>query len=396
MLWRTFSAAPHRLFFAAGIALLLFAATWWFVVLVLRQAGVALLQSPVPAVFVHGGFMLLLVFAPFMFGFLLTVFPRWQPAPAVPRNVHVAIFVFMNVAHVLFIAGMYSNRFMLAAALGVLMLAWMLLIGALVSCLAAARQRVPHALTVLVGLLCGFLGVAAFFGQVASGNFSTWPLVRGLGLWGFLVPVYFSVCHRMVPFFTSRVVPDYVVYRPDALLYAVVALAVARALLEPVPEWRWLVTVPLAGIATWFWWKWRPRKAGVAAMLAVLHIAYAWFAVALLMYAAQDIALSLGYSLLGNAPMHALGIGYFGGMLLAMVTRVTLGHSGRELFMNRWTWYLFLLLQLTALSRIAAEFSWFNDWGVTIAAAMWLFAFAEWARRHAGIYFRPRCDGVPG
>jgi len=82
-----------------------------------------------------------------------------------------------------------------------------------------------------------------------------------------------------------------------------------------------------------------------------------------------------------------------------MVTRVTLGHSGRAIQMgDETTWSLFGLFQAVPLLRLAGEFlmlpgllnlSW-------LAAIGWLVVFALWVRRHGAMYWQPRPDGQPG
>ena len=54
----------------------------------------------------------------------------------------------------------------------------------------------------------------------------------------------------MVPFFSSRVLPGYVVWRPAWVLWLVVAGAFAHGTLEIAGQWRWLwvVDAPLAGV----------------------------------------------------------------------------------------------------------------------------------------------------
>ena len=64
---------------------------------------------------------------------------------------------------------------------------------------------------------------------------------------------------------------------------------------------------------------------------------------------------STGVFVLGRAPAHALFVGFFGSVLVAMVTRVTQGHSGRPLVMPNVAWFAFVAIQLVALMRIVAE-----------------------------------------
>jgi len=231
--------------------------------------------------------------------------------------------------------------------------------------------------------------------QQATGNL--WPQIRALGVFAFLLPVYFSVSHRMVPFFSSRVVPGYRVYRPDALLYAAIALAVARALLEVAIDWRWLASVPLALILAWLSLQWWPRARHGNALLSVLHLALLWLAGGVALFAVQDLLAAFGTDTLGRAPLHALGVGFFGGMLVSMVTRVSLGHSGRPLLLDRFTWAVYWIVQASVLVRVLGEFAGRGyAHAMALAAVLWLAAFAAWAWRFIGIYLRPRIDGAPG
>ena len=100
--------------------------------------------------------------------------------------------------------------------------------------------------------------------------------------------------------------------------------------------------------------------------------------------------------MLGRGPAHALFVGFFGSVLVAMVTRVTQGHSGRPLHMPPAAWFAFGALQLVAVVRIAAEFSPDPMRWMTVAAVGWLLALAPWVLRIGRIYVTPRVDGKPG
>jgi uncharacterized protein involved in response to NO len=156
----------------------------------------------------------------------------------------------------------------------------------------------------------------------------------------------------------------------------------------------------MAGTALYLTWAWRLRASFAQPILAMLHIGFAWLGVALLWSAVQSLALLDGYAVLGRAPLHALTIGYFGGMVLAMITRVTLGHSGRMLVVEKAVWIMFLLFQMTALLRMAGDFPGvafgLRGWLYLAAALLWLACFAFWCRRYLPIYWRPREDGQPG
>ena len=398
--WQVLTAAPHRMLFATGLAWLVAWSAWWAALLAGRAAGSAALEPVIPALLLHGAAMLFLVLPPFMYGFLLTVFPRWMPAPEPPRSAMLAALVLLNAGHLLALVGaLFHPASALAAGGWLLATLALAVVGAvLLGVLRGARQRVAHAYAVLAGLAAGLAGMLLAAWMLASGAFQTWPLVRGIGLWGFLLVVYFAVCHRMIPFFSSRVVPGYVSWRPDWLLYLFVALALGRGLLELAPGLAWLASAPLAAIALACVVRWHPRRRTGVRLLDVLHIALGWLAAGLLLAAASDLAAVLGApGLFGRAALHALGMGFFGGMLMAMVTRVTLGHSGRPLALDATNWRLFLLVQAATVLRIASEFlPPATGWLGLAAALLWLAAFGAWSARQLPVYFRPRADGAPG
>lgn len=396
--WRAFSAAPHRMFFATGLTWLIAFSAWWGLVVAARAGGLAGFEPVVPGLFVHGAALLFLALSPFISGFLLTVFPRWMPAPAPGRTAQVTAFVLLNLGNALVLAGAQISPGVFTAGWLLSMAGLAVVYVTLASILARARQRVSHAWAVLIGLAAALTGMALFARGLLAGDYSAWPLVRGLGLWGFLLPVYFTVCHRMIPFFTSSVVPGYALWRPGWVLAAFVGLSLARALMELAPAWRWLPEAGLALVTAICAWQWRPRVATGVKLMTALHVAFAWLPLGLTLGAADHLASAAGLpGLLGRAPLHALGMGFFGSMLMAMVTRVTLGHSGRPLVFDELNWRLFLLVQVAAALRVAAELSPnASAWLTTAAAVAWLAGFGGWALRHAAIWFRPRSDGAPG
>ena len=133
---------------------------------------------------------------------------------------------------------------------------------------------------------------------------------------------------------------------------------------------------------------------------AELHptVSLAWLSIAMLLYGVQSMTLFVtGSAPFGLAPLHALTIGFFASMILAMASRVTLGHSGRELVADAVTWALFLGFQLAATARIAPDLlglpaSLFYP----LAAGIWLAAYGLWFAKYGPLYWRPRIDHKPG
>jgi uncharacterized protein involved in response to NO len=86
-------------------------------------------------------------------------------------------------------------------------------------------------------------------------------------------------------------------------------------------------------------------------------------------------------------------------MLIAMVTRVTMGHSGRPLRMDTLTLGCFLVLQAAVVSRVLSEVLAAPaavQFTLLASLTLWLVAVTAWAWHVGGIYLRPRIDGKPG
>ncbi|MDQ2641595.1 MAG: NnrS family protein, partial [Pseudomonadota bacterium] len=296
--------------------------------------------------------------------------------------------------------GLLDLRPLLLAGIGLMLAGWIAGLVALGGVLARNGARDRHALSCFVALVLGACGLAAF-GAFALG--APWQLAYvsiKLGTFGLLLPVYFTVCHRMVPFFSASVVgPGYRVFRPGWSLPALWLLLLVHLGLDLThrQDWLWLADAPLAVLFLVHAIGWQPWKCMKPGLLAALHVAFAWLPLAFALYAAQSLLAFAGQGfLLGRAPVHALTIGFFGSMLVAMVTRVTHGHSGRPLQMGPIPWLTFALLQLVAVVRIGAELVPDGPRWLVVAAFGWLLAFLPWVLRSLWIYASPRLDGRPG
>ncbi|MNI17788.1 NnrS protein [compost metagenome] len=84
-----------------------------------------------------------------------------------------------------------------------------------------------------------------------------------------------------------------------------------------------------------------------------------------------------------------------GGLVLAMIARVSLGHTGRPLEPPRGMTLAFILLNLGCLSRVGLVLL-FPLAALWIAGACWALAFALYTWRYAPMLVRARVDGHPG
>lgn len=393
-------SAPHRVLFLAGSIAVLLSMAWWAVELSWMRFGLGGWPQPsIPPGWGHAMVIQYGLFPLFMFGFLLTVFPRWLHRPALPRSRYVPVAGCVFGGYVLANVGLLDLPWLLGSGFVLMLVGYVVGIGTLAAVMRASKDRDDHARSCLLALCLGSLGLLAFVVYLCGGPATCATLAIKLGTFGLLLPIFFTVTHRMLPFFSGNVVAGYRVVHPRWSLPVVWLLLLAHLLMDwrGMLAWLWLADVPLALVFAWHALAWQPWKATRPGLLAVLHLAFAWLPLAFVLFAVQDLILaSAGRLVLGRAPLHALAIGYFGSMLVAMVTRVTQGHSGRPLQMGAVAWLCFGLLQVVVLLRIRAELGG-DEYAWLVAAAYgWLVAFLPWVLRSAWIWLTPRVDGKPG
>ena len=397
---RRLAQAPHRLFFFMGMINLIVASTWWLATILLRLLHPDLLVVPHglsshlhPVVMIYGFFPF------FIFGFAFTAAPRWLQMPPPALQQYLLPGAGMGLAFLSLFPAMFAGQdavvFALALYAGCAGLLWLRF-----SALIAASRVMDkvHARVVQLSLAIGGITLLVAVFGIATGH--EWrDLARSAGVWGFLVPLICAVCHRMLPFFSASTLGGSHLWRPWWLLIAMVLGAWLHGVLEffGAARWLWIIDGPMALICFIMVWRWGLVQSLTNRLLAMLHLSFVWLAIAYTLSFVQALLALLGIASLGMAPLHAVSIGFLASITMAMVTRVTCGHAGRMLAADKVTWSLFLVFQLAAVSRVAAEAFPAHYLGfIVLAAAIWFTCFGVWAWRNAAIYLAPRQDGMAG
>lgn len=135
--------------------------------------------------------------------------------------------------------------------------------------------------------------------------------------------------------------------------------------------------------------RWHGNATVAEPLLLALHVAYAWLPLGYLLLAAS----AFGFIFTPTVALHALTMGAIGGMILAMQTRVPLGHTGRPLTASRATVAAYLLLSIAVFVRIVGPLL-TEDYLRTVvwSAAAWLAAFSVYVSFYWHILTRPRVD----
>ena len=206
---------------------------------------------------------------------------------------------------------------------------------------------------------------------------------------------------RIIPAFTAnalRGVGQPVGLRTSATadriaIGAMVAIVLVDALAPGHPAAG--VIAGLAALAhAWRLAGWRSLRTLRQPLVWCLHLAYAWLPLGL----AFKAAFILTAAAWSTYWMHALTIGAASSMVLAVMTRAALGHTGRPLVAARPTAAAYLVLSAAAVVRVfAPALPGANyQWTVTLAGTLWVVAFGLYLIVYTPILMRPRIDGRAG
>ena len=109
-------------------------------------------------------------------------------------------------------------------------------------------------------------------------------------------------------------------------------------------------------------------------LVLILHIGYGWLAFGIGLLGLANLVPALG----DLAALHALTTGAFGTMMLAVMTRASLGHSGRPLTANRATVTIYGMVTVGAIGRVVSPLFQGQEW-LAAAGLFWAGAFLLFA-----------------
>lgn len=137
--------------------------------------------------------------------------------------------------------------------------------------------------------------------------------------------------------------------------------------------------------------RWQVQRTLAEPLVTILHVGYAWAAVALLLLGLSGMFPPVIPRVAG---VHAVGAGAIGVMTLAVMTRASLGHTGHVLKAGAGTVLIYALVNLGALARVSAPFL---DYSVQmhanhVAGSLWAGAFAVFAIVYGPRLLAPRPD----
>ena len=230
------------------------------------------------------------------------------------------------------------------------------------------------------------LRVLAVLGVLVAGNV-VWhvELLRsGAGHYGVrlaiaaVVGLIMLVGGRIVPSFTrnwlvrinpGRLPQPFSRFDAAALAFGMAALAIWVAS-EPNPV-AGLALMTAGALHLVRLARWAGDRTTADRLVLVLHVAYAFIPAGFLLLGASMLWPQL---IAASAGIHAWTVGAVGLMTLAVMTRASLGHTGRPLSASPATQVIYLCALVAALARIAATLTGWTDF-MHVAAIAWIAAF---------------------
>lgn len=344
------------------------------------------LETPLPGMWWHGHEMIFGFAAAVVVGFLLTAARAWTGIDT-PSGAALAALV------ALWLAGRLGMAFGSGLWVAVIDIAFLPVSAVLLlRVLVRANSRRNY----MVGVLPGLLALSNLcFHLAVNGVVAFDPLAAlhfGLGI---LVVLESVIGGRVIPMFTFNAVRGVRQWRNARLDWAAVlataaALALWAAGVGGAAGLVSLLAAVLQLIRVGGWNPWATRR---VPLLWILHLSYLWIALGLALLACSQFGM-----LPRSAGVHALAIGATGGLIIGMITRTALGHTGRMLVAGPMETAAYALVQLAAVVRVltiavvpAAAIG-----GVHAAATLWTVGFVLYLWRYTPFLLRSRVDGKAG
>lgn len=201
---------------------------------------------------------------------------------------------------------------------------------------------------------------------------------------------------RIVPAFTHNhlhlaAIPGPMPYRSLRLDIAAIVSMVVFAVLTLLPVDARIVGIAAAAAAAFNAWRlygWRGTATTGAPIVLVLHVGYLWIVIGLALWALAASTGTVGEV----AALHAFGSGAAGTMILAVMTRAALGHTGRRIVAAPLTVASYVLVTVAALLRSIGPALMPGHYSAVMlgAGVAWMAAFALFAVVYLPILTTPR------
>ena len=377
-----FFRGGFRPFFFGGAAWALIALTLW----ICSLTGRLTLPTALDALAWHRHEMLFGFVGAIIGGFLLTAVPNWTGRLPIAGWPLAGLFA-------LWVAARLALLFSAAGGLwfaGILDIGFFAILGLLAAreVFEANNRNVPIVGMILLYGLADAVDYLADVGVIPLPDLG-WQLAIAI-----VVLLISLIGGRIIPSFTrnwlaKQGIKTGLPSQPgkfDLFVIGATAVALLAWLSGPAETPIGLVVLVAAILQAIRWARWRGYRTLADPLVLVLHVGYVWVPIGLAL---------LGSSLMGLVPrsaaIHALTAGAMATMILAVMTRASLGHTARELKASAATVVVYLLVTAGAVLRVTASLRLIDyNMGIEIAGLAWGAAFLLFLVAYAPVLWRPR------
>lgn len=266
------------------------------------------------------------------------------------------------------------------------------------NCLIRSGNRL-NLFLVLILLLFAFTNGLTHLSVIYSNtSFYTWGMHGAVMLVATLMTV---IGGRVIPMFTAngigvKTAPKWPLLEATVLSSTwIIAFLFLSDLSDSVPSILkgnlFLICGVAHAIRIFRWKTWATLKLPI---VWSIHLAYWFIPLAYILFALHYFNFNITYS----SALHALTAGAMGSLILGMISRISLGHSGRPLVLHSAMTYGFLLIIAAGLIRVISGIypSLFGLNGYLVSSIFWAMAFCFYLVYYTRILISPRADGHPG
>jgi len=376
-----------RPFFLAGSLFAVISMILWGMLL----SGKITLPSQLPSTQWHAHEMLFGFAGAIILGFLLTAVQNWTGYPGLKGKKLALLFSFWLAARI----AMFALPPELYWLTMLLELSWMPLAAMVLA------QAVYHAKQWRNLFFVPLLLVMTILNAITLMGFKSYDYIMSQhAIWSMLFLVFFIIAvmgGRVIPFFTAK--------------------GTGTEKVQPIQILEYLALIPLLLLAIFTWFpdlsvisgalallagginlvrviRWKPQLTLPVPLLWSLHLSYMLLSTGLLFYALALFVPSFN----ATTMIHLTAIGGFGGVILAMISRVSLGHTGRPLVASKWMNIAFIATALSGVARLILPFMMpelilMAYW---ISILFWCSAFTLFVLFYAKMLLSARLDKRPG
>lgn len=338
----------------------------------------------------HGHEMIFGFAAPAVVGFLLTAAQNWTGIPTVSGVRLALLYLIWLLPRVL----MWFPDKVPVGLIASLDIAFLVLAAGFLGVALYRAKNWRNMVFVGILIMLALTNLSSYFWADVGQRLLAGQALLGAVFWVLLVVVLMG--GRVIPFFTAKRLslpqrpPIGMVESLSLGLIAIVAMVYSLGLHPILPPEVMALFYGVAVIAnTIRLGRWHGERTLQVPLLWSLHLAYGLLVVGLLFMLLVELQWIQNYA----TALHLLTIGGIGLLVLAMMSRVSLGHTGRPLQVGKWIPVAYVAIGLSAIVRVfgaALGGAEWTAWVYSASAVLWALGFLIFSIKYAAILWKPR------